>query len=134
MTADVRYGREWVVRLPWDKPPLSMNDRSHWRVKANATSAAKVQTMLALADAFGDMYPPPFLGACDVTLTYVPRDKRRRDTDNIVATLKVVCDAAVTAGLVLDDEPRYMTKHMPVILPPDGDPRLELRIREVLPP
>ena len=123
--------RTWEIRLPWTKPPLSLNDRSHWAVKANRTSLVRAQTVEAVCGVMGDMYPPPFLGACAVTLTYVPRDRRRRDPDNLVGTYKVCCDALVTAGVVLDDEPRYMTKHMPVIAEPDGDPRLVLRIEEV---
>lgn len=55
--------------------------------------------------------------ACQVTLHYRPRDNRRRDADNLVPTLKALCDGLVDAGLVPDDTPNYMHKHMPVIHP-----------------
>lgn len=50
-----------------------------------------------------------------VTMTYLPPDKRRRDSDNLVATLKAVCDGLVDAGVVADDTPAEMEKVMPVI-------------------
>jgi hypothetical protein len=106
--ADVRYGREWVVRLPWDKPPASANDRDHWRVKAR--KVADIRDV-----------------ACYAVLNATP--------DNLVVPLfKALVDGIVDAGIVPDDTPEYVLRTMPVILPPDGDPRLELTIREVLAP
>jgi crossover junction endodeoxyribonuclease RusA len=72
-------------------------------------------------------------GRIAVGLTYVPRDKRRRDPDNLVVPLfKALVDGIVDAGIVPDDTPEYVIRSMPVILPPDGDPRLVLVISEVL--
>jgi len=129
MTADVRYGREWVVRLPYTAVPLSLNSRDHWRERARKVAGIRADTtlgMLAQSVSWLDCRK------VDVTLTYVPRDKRRRDADNLVGTLKACCDGIVDAGVVVDDTPDLMVKHMPVILPPDGDPRLTLTIREIL--
>ena len=53
--------------------------------------------------------------ACQVTLHYRPRDNRRRDADNLVPTLKALCDGLVDAGLVPDDTPNYMHKHKPEV-------------------
>jgi crossover junction endodeoxyribonuclease RusA len=124
----------WTIRLPWTKPPLSLNDRSHWRLKAKRTAAVRAETAaLARLELTADRVltgvdlTPPI----DVTLTYYPRDKRRRDADNLVATLKACCDGLVDAGVVLDDDPTFMVKHMPIIAAPDGDPRLELTVREI---
>jgi len=129
VTADVRYGREWVVRLPWDKPPASANDRDHWRVKARKVRAIR-DTAAALV-----LLTHPDVASCRIAvgLTYVPRDKRRRDPDNLVVPLfKALVDGIVDAGIVPDDTPEYVIRSMPQILPPDGDPRLYLTIREVL--
>lgn len=121
--------RTCTIRLPWPAPPLSLNDRTHWR-----SHAAKVKSVRALTAAtVANACQARALDHVDVRLVYVPRDKRRRDPDNLTATYKVCCDALIDAGLVPDDEPRYMTKHMPTILPPDGDPRLELRITDGAP-
>ena len=131
--APARYGRTWEIRLPWTKPPLSLNDRSHWRAKAQATAQVRGLTREAVVAAcWGDKVHLKLPPRVAVLLTYVPRDKRRRDADNLVGTLKACCDGIVSAGLVADDTPDLMLKHMPVIAEPDGDPRLVLVIREVL--
>ena len=44
------------------------------------------------------------------------KDHRRRDADNLIATLKPFADGLVDAGLTPDDTPSFMTKHMPVII------------------
>ena len=117
--------REWVIVLPWSSPPLSLNDRTHWRVKAKTTADIRgtVATMCRHTIA-----PLP---ACDVVLTYNPRDRRRRDADNLVGLLKVACDAIVDAGVVTDDTPDLMVKHMPVIGPVVKGGRLTLTVTEV---
>ncbi len=118
----------WTLRLPYTAPPLTGNDRMHWRKKA-AVVATLRGTVAGLV--LGDQGKPwpRYADHVEVWLHYWPRDKRRRDADNLVATLKVCCDALVDAGVVRDDTPAEMTKHMPVIHAPDGDPRLELTIR-----
>jgi crossover junction endodeoxyribonuclease RusA len=116
----------YELRLPWTTPPLSANDRRHWR--AQAATVAGVRGWVR--DNHGHL---PRADHVVVTLTYYPRDRRRRDADNLVPTLKALCDGLVDAHVVADDTPAYMTKHMPVIAEPDGDPRLVLTIEEVTP-
>lgn len=127
-----RYGRTWEVRLPWTKPPLSLNDRGHWAVKAKRTR--EVRDAAHFAVLFGDDHELRgiVLDRASITLTYVPRDARRRDRTNLVATYKACVDGCIDAHVLPDDSPQYLIEHMPVILPPDGDPRLVLTIREVL--
>lgn len=130
-----RYGRTWEIRLPWSVPPASANDRDHWRVKADKVRSIRVAAAWAVADAMSrwPFQAPASPCRIAVGLTYVPRDKRRRDPDNLVVPLfKALCDGIVDAGIVPDDTPAYMVRSMPQILPPDGDPRLILTIREVL--
>lgn len=111
---------EWTIRLPYTKPPLSLNDRTHWRKKASITKAIRAHVAAAAA----------VIPVCDraaVTLYYVPRDARRRDADNLIPILKAACDGIVDAGVVPDDTPELMTKHMPIICAPDrSDPHLYL--------
>lgn len=135
MTAE-RYGRTWEIRLPWSAPPASANDRDHWRVKARKVATIRQSAKYIVQDAMSAFpFPMPATPKrIAVGLTYVPRDKRRRDPDNLVVPLfKALCDGIVDAGVVPDDTPAYMVRSMPVILPPDGDPRLTLTIREILP-
>lgn len=132
-----RYGRTWEIRLPWDRPPASANDRDHWRVKARKVSTIRQSAKYIVQDAMSAFpFPMPATPKrIAVDLTYVPRDKRRRDPDNLVVPLfKALCDGIVDAGIVPDDTPAYMVRSMPVIAAPDGDPRLVLTIREVLAP
>lgn len=87
-----------------------MNQRLHHAPKAKLT--AEVRTWAA--DAARSAGIPP-LGRCRVELLWQVTDRRRRDAENPVATLKAVCDGLVDAGLVVDDVPAYMEKAMPRI-------------------
>lgn len=117
----------WVLRLPYTRPPLTGNDRMHWRKKAAITADIRrtVRDRVALSQFTDDPWPVE-ADHVVVELHYWPRDRRRRDADNLVPTLKVCADALVDALVVDDDTPAEMTKRMPVIHDPDGDPRLEL--------
>lgn len=118
--------RTWTLDLPWTKPPLSANQRLHWKPNAAITARVRRATkLLALSAGI-----PP-LGRCEVTLTYNPTDKRRRDADNPVPTLKAACDGLVDALVVADDIPALMRKHMPVIGPVVRGGRLTLTVTEV---
>ncbi|RBO87055.1 RusA family crossover junction endodeoxyribonuclease [Nocardia puris] len=113
------------IDLPWTRPPLSMNDRGFTRgaALAKARIVREVrQTTHTLATA---ARLPRGVAHVTVQLHYRPRDNGRRDTDNLVATLKPICDAlaAGTAkhpgyGMVPDDIPRWMAKPEPIIHPP----------------
>lgn len=118
------------IRLPWKKQPLSLNDRyGNPKVRGLAIKAVREKGE-QLVRAAG--IPPA--QRVRVTLTYFPRDRRRRDEDNLVATSKVLCDAIVRAGVVPDDTPDLMEKPMPVIGPANPkDPHLVLTI-EILDP
>lgn len=118
--------RSWTLVLPWTKPPLTLNGRMHWAVKANATKATR---SAAFVMARAARIPP--LARCEVLLTYCPRDKRRRDADNLVATLKACCDGLVDAHVVPDDTPDLMRKLMPRIGPVTPGGRLTLTITEL---
>jgi crossover junction endodeoxyribonuclease RusA len=125
--------RSWTIRLPWTAPPASANDRDHWRVKAKKVADIRFEARYAVvtqAPDLGKILTPHIR----VGLVYVPRDARRRDPDNLVVPLfKALVDGLVDVGIVPDDTPEYVTREFPVILPPDGDPRLELVITEVRP-
>ena len=101
------------VDLPYAKPPLSMNDRQHWAVKARITAGVRTSTArLAKAASV-----PTGLAHVTVTLCYRPKANRKRDADNLVPVLKACCDGLVDHGLTTDDTPDLMTKAMPVIHP-----------------
>jgi crossover junction endodeoxyribonuclease RusA len=120
-----------IIELPWTAAPLSLNDRGAWAARARKIADVRA-TMLTLARA---AKLPHLVDHATIQLHYRPRDRRRRDTDNLVATLKPICDALTIGraagktrtgkiippqygyGLVLDDIPRYMSKPEPIIHP-----------------
>lgn len=101
----------WEFSLSLQKP-LSLNDREHWS-KRNAR-VQQVREEAAMMTRIAGI-PRRDMHKVRVTMTYLPPDKRRRDSDNLVATLKAVCDGLVDAGVVADDTPAEMEKVMPVI-------------------
>lgn len=100
----------YELRYDYTKPPLTANQRLHWGTRANLTSALRDETRLRAKAAC-----IPALGRCDVSLIWAVTTKHRRDADNVVPTLKAMCDGLVDAGVVTDDTPDLMVKHMPVI-------------------
>ncbi|WIC40286.1 RusA-like resolvase [Gordonia phage Holliday] len=116
--------------LPWTKPPLSMNDRGHWRKKAAETASVRgdCKTLARHANL------PRNCAHVVVSLHYRPRDNRHRDPINLAATQKALVDGLRDYGLVADDDPRYVTDLMPTIHPAEkgeqGRLWLELHIEE----
>jgi crossover junction endodeoxyribonuclease RusA len=111
-----------TIVLPWKKPLLNLNTRQHWAAKARDTETVRSVTAMLCRDL-------DRVQRVRVQLSYTPRDKRRRDADNLVGMLKPICDGIVDAGVVPDDTPEFMVKEMPVIHPPEGkNARMELRV------
>lgn len=119
---------ETTLSFDWPSPPLSMNDRLHFCVEAKRKQAVKLEVLEAATRL-------PELGRCRITMTWFVTDKRVRDVENPVATLKVVCDALVDAGIVPDDRPAFMEKSMPIIQWVDkkagGTAHIEFRIERM---
>ena len=117
----------YELRLPWTAPPLTMNARNHWRKQAAiVANIRKTVATLVNIRTFTAHPIPMYAPHVAVELHYWPRDRRRRDADNLVPVLKAACDGLVDASVVRDDTPDLMTKAMPLIHEPDGDPRLVL--------
>ena len=104
-----------VVTLPYDKPPLSANTRLFWAEEAKRRKKIRGDVRLLVRDARLGLKPLKPGQKLKVQLVYTPATNRRRDTDNLVPTLKPICDGIVDAGLVEDDTPDYMVKPEPII-------------------
>ncbi|MCS4277387.1 hypothetical protein M2390_002593 [Mycetocola sp. BIGb0189] len=98
----------WVVKYPWERLPLSMNDRLHPMAKAKKTAAVRKAAAVAFAGV-------PAQERVRVEMIWWVNTRHRRDAENCVATLKPWCDGLVDAGLVPDDTPEWMVKIMPEI-------------------
>lgn len=117
-------------RFDWASPPLTANQRLHWARKARLTSDVRSAAYLAFLAKWADNGE---YGRVEVNLTWFVKDKRRRDVDNIVPTLKALCDGLVDAGIVPDDTPEYMVKRMPEIrFDPTEPAHFLLEVREIL--
>lgn len=119
---------QWTLDLPYERPPLNANQRLHWAKKAALTKQVRAASFWAAKDAS--------IPTCDrvrVTLTWFVRTTTRRDSDNVVPTLKALCDGLVDAGVVDDDTPLWMEKVMPVIAYRPGQPASMQLLIEVIP-
>lgn len=113
-----------VLVFPWQRPPLSANDRMHWATKARTTRM--IRDLAAISARKAEI---PAVEHVNVRLVWVVSDRRRRDTDNTYPTFKAMCDGLVDAGIVPDDTPEYMTKLAPVIrYEQGGTARVELEV------
>lgn len=113
--------------LGYESPPLTENQRMHHMARART-----VKEVRALGRLLGSQMRG--CGHVEVLLEWWVPDNRKRDEDNIVPTLKALCDGLVDAGVVPDDTPEYMTKRMPRIHFERGArKRLTLTVSEIRP-
>lgn len=99
-----------VLELPYDAPPLTLNGRYHHMAAAKLTRELRALAEdLALSVGLGQMKRPA------VTLVWLVTTRHKRDADNLVPTVKALCDGLVDAGLAVDDTPELMHKAMPII-------------------
>ncbi|ARC56017.1 hypothetical protein AS850_02880 [Frondihabitans sp. 762G35] len=117
----------WTIRFDYPRPPLTENQRHGWRQRASIVK--KVRASARIEAEYRHQIPP--LGYCRVTLTWVVATRHHRDEDNIVPTLKAMCDGLVDAKVVEDDIPLFMDKIMPrIVYDKEASPHLELLIEK----
>jgi len=102
----------WQITLPWKRPPLTLNQRLAWPVKAGITKRVRRDVALLIR---AHHIPP--CGQVKVTLHWQPDTVRRRDGDNPIATLKPCIDGLRDAGVVVDDDISHVSFSEPVIHP-----------------
>lgn len=119
--------RSWTLELG-ELAPLRLNgSRRGWHAHARLVKMFRHRAAWLARDA-----GVPRLERVSIELHYAPRDRRRRDPLNLVATLKPVEDGIVDAGVIPDDTPQYSVPTMPVIDEPTGQPgRLYVVVTEV---
>ena len=82
-------------------PDLSPNKRLHYMALYKAKAAAKTEAA-ALVLAQGKPARP--YEQAHITITWIAKDKRRRDTDNLFSSMKAYIDGLVHVGLLRDDD------------------------------
>lgn len=100
----------WEFKMPLSVP-ISMNDRKHWRVKAE-----EVANVRRMAFVLAKQHKvTKGMKRITVQLTYHPSTNRRRDAENLVATQKPFIDGLVDARVIPDDTEEFFEPKMPRI-------------------
>lgn len=91
-----------TIHLPWPPRTLSPNTPGHWAKKASAKKAYRSACMRAVEQGawVGGFLPPDAL--LRVSLRFCPPDVRRRDLDNLLASMKSGLDGIADA-IGIDD-------------------------------
>lgn len=115
----------WELDIPlWQgKPPLTANQRLHWRPE-------RTRKQLVRDTVFVRARRIPGQWRITARVHYQPATNRRRDASNLMPTQKAAVDGLVRAGVVPDDTAEYVNELMPVIHPavPGVEPRLWLEV------
>lgn len=96
--------KTYMLRLDWPPAALSPNARGHWSKKASAAKKYRSDCrLLAMAQGCRALAADRLT----VEITFYPPDKRRRDTDNMLASLKSGLDGIADATGVDDSNWNY---------------------------
>ena len=95
------------VDLPWPGPDLSPNKRHHWTAAARAKKAYRARCA-AIARQAGVGCLPPGLTRLTAALTFFPPDRRLRDWDNMLASMKSGLDG-LSDAIGIDDSQWRLT-------------------------
>lgn len=115
---------ELNVTLGWPAAALSPNARGHWSKKARANKMAMTEVLCLLPRS--TCIPK---GSMAVWLQFYQPDLKARDVDNLTACMKPYIDAIFRLGKANDNQIRKIISEK---LPPDGNPRVELKIHSSL--
>jgi crossover junction endodeoxyribonuclease RusA len=106
------------VTLPWPDRKLSPNARVHWAQKSKAVKTYRRTARLLTLSALSKTPERP-QGAVDIDLAFYPPDRRRRDSDNLQASLKAGLDGIADA-LGIDDHQFRLSAEMMTDTQPGG--------------
>jgi crossover junction endodeoxyribonuclease RusA len=91
-----------TITLEMPHKHLSPNSRCHWAQKSKQKRAQRMESSMRIFQQLGTKHFPDWKTA-NVQITVTPPDRRRRDKDNLLASLKAAFDGAQDAGLIADD-------------------------------
>ena len=94
------------ITLPWPDKRLSPNSRCHWREKAQAAHLSRWDGGHATIEEIAtivEWYPSGLPYKVLAHYTFHPPDKRKRDIDNALSSMKNSTDG-VCSALGIDDE------------------------------
>lgn len=88
-----------TISLPWPSKTLSPNARVHWRRVAEIKKLAKRDAFYATRSIRKEQIEADALTA---RITFSPPDRRARDTDNMIASMKAAFDG-IAQAVGIDD-------------------------------
>lgn len=91
---------EHQVTLPWPPKELNPNRKTHWGTKSKIARKYR-SNCFWICHAEG-LKAPKTDGKVHVLIDFYPPDKRRRDQDNAIASIKQLLDA-VSSYIKVDD-------------------------------
>lgn len=86
------------IPLPFNRPPLSLNDRGHWATRYRKEKLVRDQVALLARH-----HKIKAVDAAVVTFHWRPAVNRPRDQDNVMASVKPCVDALVRSGILPSD-------------------------------
>jgi crossover junction endodeoxyribonuclease RusA len=86
-----------TITLAWPDSLLSPNRVANWRKKAAAKKAARARAAIATRAGVGTLGAMPPDASLEVSFTFCPPDKRRRDLDNMLSSEKSAIDGIADA-------------------------------------
>ena len=118
------------VVLPWIDSRLLPNRKLHWAEKGRATSEARHTAWAIVMDwRWHDNYKTA-LESCTAHVRFCPPDRRKRDLDNLLRSIKPYFDGIVDTDLLKDDS---CIRQISVTMgePDKHNPRVEIELVEV---
>lgn len=104
--------QSWSIELPWPDRRLSPNARQHWAAAAKAKKAYR-SACRALGKASGLDMAQNDAESVLVALVFCPPDRRARDLDNLLASMKSGLDGLADAMGIDDSKWRLMIEMGP---------------------
>lgn len=114
-----------ILELPYETPPLTANQRLHFRVEARIIAGVRRDGALLARSAL----LPKGIDYAKITLHWQPSTVRKRDRGNLAPTVKALVDGIVgDYGFTPDDTAQHISTPEPVIHPVAKPPRLWLEL------
>ena len=85
---------------------LSPNARQHWSKSYKSKKEFKEEVFWLCHE---QGIPPQPIDPAHITITWVSKDKRKRDIDNLFASMKSAIDGLVEARVIEDDSANHVT-------------------------
>ena len=85
------------IELPWPARELSPNAREHHMKVATIKAVYRKAAWAICKEAMGAAWCPPRDGRLHLTVVFCPPDKKRRDLDNMFASMKSALDGIADA-------------------------------------